>query len=215
MSGRTIEERLRDRYFALLPEITRVGEELEARVKHCLLPVTSILKQYERVAVRCRVKECPSSIDSLRRRQEGGTFDPDRPEKYDLTQLRDLAGVRVLVFPEGLTERVDAALRTEFVGWDADPVIANIGDSRETLALKYFERCRSTVTIRAEYQIVSMSVGLFWDLEHSAIYKPAPELRGAMRELGIRERSAEVIRALRSFERAFQELVERSARIDK
>ena len=39
MSGRTIEDRLREQYFALLPEITRVAEELEARMRHCLLPM--------------------------------------------------------------------------------------------------------------------------------------------------------------------------------
>src|SRR5450631_3668825 len=124
-----------------------------------------------------------------RKSNMNGTFDPDLPDKYDLTQLKDLAGARVLIFPEGMTERVDAALREEFQGWTADPVLADVSENREILALKYFGACRSRAAVGAEYQIVSMSIGLFWDVEHSAIYKPAPELRGAMRELGIRERN--------------------------
>jgi hypothetical protein len=211
MSNRTVEDRLREQYFTLLPEINRVAEELEARVRHCLLRIAAGLKQYERITVKCRTKECPSSIESLRRRQEGGTFDPDLPAKYDLTQLKDLAGARVLVFPEGMTERVDAALRDEFQGWTADPVLADVSENLEILALKYFGACHAVATVGAEYQIVSMSIGLFWDVEHAAIYKPAPELRGAMRELGMREHSADVIRALRSFESAFQEIVEKPA----
>ncbi|MDB5923505.1 MAG: hypothetical protein JWN13_2441, partial [Betaproteobacteria bacterium] len=55
-----------------------------------------------RIAVKWRIKECPSAIDSLRRRQEGATFDPDQPDKYDLTNLKDLAGIRISVFPKGV-----------------------------------------------------------------------------------------------------------------
>jgi ppGpp synthetase/RelA/SpoT-type nucleotidyltranferase len=48
--------------------------------------------------VTSRVKECESALDSLRRRQEGATFDSGRPELYSLDKLNDLAGVRVLAF---------------------------------------------------------------------------------------------------------------------
>jgi ppGpp synthetase/RelA/SpoT-type nucleotidyltranferase len=93
---RSVEDRLREEYFELLPEVRRVVEELESKVKYALLPTHRELNEYERLVVKSRIKECDSAIDSLRRRQEGGTFDRDRPWDYTLTHLNDLAGVRVL-----------------------------------------------------------------------------------------------------------------------
>ena len=104
---RTVEDRLREEYFDLLPDIRRVADELEAEVKHCLVPVSLRLDKYERLVVTSRVKECESALDSLRRRQEGATFDSGRPELYSLDNLKDLAGVRVLVFPRSRLAEAD------------------------------------------------------------------------------------------------------------
>jgi hypothetical protein len=96
---RTIEDRLREEYFDLLPDIRRVLNELEAEVKHSLVSISLRLDKYERLVVTSRVKECESALDSLPRRQEGATFDSEQPELYSLRRLNDLVGVRVLAFP--------------------------------------------------------------------------------------------------------------------
>jgi hypothetical protein len=49
-----------------------------------------------------------------------------------------------------------------------------------------------------------MLVGLFWDVEHSALYKPTPELRGVARSLAMQERTQEVLRSLTAFEEEFE-----------
>src|SRR5436309_13675276 len=99
MTERTIEDRLREEYFALLPDARRVVEELEAVARHCLLPVSGMLERHERIVVTSRIKDCESALDALRRRQETATFEPERALSYTLTTLNDLAGVRVLAFP--------------------------------------------------------------------------------------------------------------------
>ncbi len=66
------------------------------------------------------------------------------------------------------------ALQEPFRGWLPDPVL----DEGEQLALKYCGYCPASRSVTGEYQIVPMLTGLFWDVEHSAIYKPSPELRG-------------------------------------
>jgi hypothetical protein len=58
--------------------------------------------------------------------------------------------------------------------------------------------------VRGEFQIVSMLVGLFWDVKHSTLYKPTPELRGVARSLAMQERNQEVLRSLASFEEEFE-----------
>ena len=65
---RTVKDLLREEYFALLPDIRRVVGELEAEVKHCLLPISRQLDKYEQLVVTARVKDCESAIDKLRRR---------------------------------------------------------------------------------------------------------------------------------------------------
>jgi len=49
----------------------------------------------------------------------------------------------------------------------------------------------------------------FWNVEHSTIYKPTPELRGVVRDLAMQQRTADVLKALRGFEEEFETLVRR------
>jgi hypothetical protein len=52
-----------------------------------------------------------------------------------------------------------------------------------------------------------MLTGLFWEVEHSAIYKPAPQIRSAARSLAMQQRSKEVFEALKAFEDEFESLI--------
>jgi hypothetical protein len=196
---RTVEDRLREEYFDLLSDIRRVVDELEAEVKHCLVPISLRLDQYERLVVTSRVKECESAVDSLRRRQEGATFDSGRPEVYSLASLNDLAGVRVLAFPRSRLTEADRLLRERFPSWTADPV-PGYGENDEPLALKYFGYCKASNRIRAEFQIVPMLTALFWEVEHSVIYKPSPSLKGVARSLEMQKRTRDVLIGLKAFE---------------
>jgi ppGpp synthetase/RelA/SpoT-type nucleotidyltranferase len=209
MVERSVEDRLREEYFELLPNIRRVAEHLEAKVKYCLLPISRKLDMYERLVVTSRIKECESAIDALRRRPqaEGRTFDRTYPDKYTLTDLNDLAGVRVLAFPRSRLIEIDKELRKKFKDWKADPVpgFENIDDP---LAFKYYGYCEeASRKIRGELQIVSMLTGLFWEVEHAAIYKPTPRLRGVARSLEMQERNKEVFAALRAFEEEFEKQI--------
>jgi hypothetical protein len=184
---------LREEYFNLLPDIRRVVDELEAEVKHCLVPISLRLDKYERLVVTSRVKDCESAVDSLRRRQEGATFDTERPELYMLSNLNDLAGVRVSAFPRSRLAEADHQLRKRFPSWTPDPV-PGYDDDDAPLALKYHGCCKASDTIRAEFQIVPMLTALFWEVEHAALYKPSPRLKGAARSLEMKERTRDVLR---------------------
>jgi hypothetical protein len=51
-----------------------------------------------------------------------------------------------------------------------------------------------------------MLIGLFWQVEHSAIYKPAHDLRGATRSFAMQERTQEASRSLAAFEEEFERI---------
>jgi ppGpp synthetase/RelA/SpoT-type nucleotidyltranferase len=201
---RTIEDRLRAEYFDLLPEIRRVAEQLEAEIRYHLLPLSKQLKNHERLLVTARVKDCESALQKLRRDLQGATFDSDHPEQYSLTSVKDLAGIRVLAFPRGQLNEIDSALRTIF-HWNSDPVM---GDGEEVLALKYYGYCPASSKIMGEYQIVSMLIGLFWEVEHSVMYKPDPDLRGVAKHPKMVKERTSVLNALRSFEEQFETLLQ-------
>lgn len=208
MAERTIEDRLREEYFLLLPDIRRVLAELEAEVRYCLLPLSSTLNKYERLVVVSRVKECESALEALRRRQEGATFDTDRFETYSLGALNDLAGVRVLAFPRSRLIDADQSVHRRFSSWISDPV-PSAKPGEEPLAFKYHGYCSASATVRGEIQVVPVLTGLFWEIEHSIIYKPSPELKGIEQSLEMQQRTNEVLSALRSFEDEFERLVQR------
>jgi hypothetical protein len=204
MPERTPEDRLREEYFDLLPEIRNVTENIEAEVKYCVRRNFRNLHRGEQIVVTSRIKECQNAVESLRRRQkEDLAFDPERAQKYTLLELKDLAGVRVLAFPRARRTELNEILRTVFPGWDRDPFQ---GDQSETLGYKYSGFHEVSKRVSGEYQIVSMLVGLFWEVEHSAIYKPIPELRGATRSLSMQERTRDVLRSLEAFEEEFEKI---------
>lgn len=211
MAQRTVEDRLREEYFLLLPESRRVLEELETKVRHCLLPLSSRLDKYERLIVASRIKDCESALEALRRRQEAATFDPECSDLYTLTSLNDLAGVRVLAFPKARLTEANTALRGHplFSSWTPDPVPADT-EGEEPLALKYYGYCEANAIVRGEIQVVPMLVGLFWEVEHSTLYKPSPQLKGVSQSLAMRQRNSEVLKALKAFEEEFELSVQRN-----
>jgi len=205
-SIRTAEDYLRSEYVRLLPAMQRTVIAVETEVRHLLLGLMLDLDRFEQVAVKTRLKDCESAIDALRRRQQYGLFDSDRAEQYSLTALPDLVGIRVLVFPPRRLDEARAALVPRLTGWVADPVPAN-SHGTEAIAFKYSGRWNDADPFRSEIQVVSMLVGLFWDVEHSAIYKPNPNLRGIAKSMEMRHKIAAVEVALKEFEVEFQRLV--------
>jgi hypothetical protein len=207
MADRTVEDRLREQYFSLLPAIQRVLWNLETEIRFHTLPILHKLQHYEKLVVTPRIKDCESAIKALRRRQEYGIFDRETPEKYSLLRLPDLAGVRVLVFPRSLMNEVDLTLRDHFAAWTPDPVPDGNGG---TLAKKYIGHCTCNEEIRAEYQVVPMLIGLYWQVEHSAIYKPAPSDKVIKDKSGsepLEMLNAKVVRALLDFEAEYERIV--------
>jgi len=210
MNGaRSVEDQLRAEYVGLLPAMRRTLTEIETEVSYALLPVTLELRRYERILVRARLKECESAVDSLRRRQEGGTFDTDRPNDYSLASLPDLVGVRVLTFPQRRFDDAHAAFLSRISEWTADPISgANPEDA--PIALKYYGLWNQSDPITAEIQIVSLLIGLFWEVEHSAIYKPSPNLRGVAKSIVMKSKTTAVLTALREFEEEFDRQIDGS-----
>jgi hypothetical protein len=207
MTARTVEDRLREEYFRLLPEVTAALVELEALARFAIMPVALSLKQrHERLVLRSRVKDCESAIGALLRREEGKVFDGTTPEKYRLDSLPDLAGVRVLVFPSAPIEGVREAMRSAFPSWTPDHVSDQKAAS--VLAWKYRGFCPGNARVRCEYQVVPMLIGLFWDVEHAAIYKPDRKLVGVTREPLMQERTHAVYAALKEFEEEFAKQIQ-------
>jgi hypothetical protein len=51
-----------------------------------------------------------------------------------------------------------------------------------------------------------MLTGLFWEVEHAAVYKPDVRLAGITQHRGMQERTGDVAMALRAFEEQFEAL---------
>jgi hypothetical protein len=212
VTPRTIEDQLREQYFVLLPEMTRIAEHLKTTTQYALLPLSRKLHPYESLIVKARVKQCSSAITKLEQfnpvdglRNPGAVFDRDRPDTYSLLTLRDLVGIRVMAFPSRIAAEADQLLRSEFPGWEADPI--TIGGKQ--IALKFNGQvAESRQGIWCEYQIVPTLIGLFWDVEHAAIYKQAPNLKGL--EPVMREQTSDVYLALKAFEGEFEVQLQKS-----
>jgi hypothetical protein len=186
---------------------------LESDVRHLLLPVMITLDRYEQLRIVSRLKECESAVDALRRRQEARDFETERAETYSLSALRDLVGIRVLVFPASRIPQVNAVLQPLLADWSADPV-PGFEAIDAPIALKYYGHSASAGTaLTAELQIVSSLIGSFWDVEHAAVYKASPDLQGVMASPRMKGRYRAVLAALREFESEFERLIREAAEI--
>jgi len=209
---RAILDRLRDEYFDLLPVIRRVLNRLETEIRFHTLAIQQRLKPHEQLIVKSRIKECESAVDTVRRkgnqgRGEGKVFDPERPEDYSMLNLPDLAGVRVLVFPDSRLFEVDQTLRGHFLDWRYDPVknAENI-----PIAHKYIGKLDPGRTqVSAEYQVVPMLLGLYWEVEHAARYKSVLKQSQRMSDL-----NAKVENALSDFEAGIASLLPDNSQSD-
>jgi ppGpp synthetase/RelA/SpoT-type nucleotidyltranferase len=202
MPERTPEDRLREEYFDLLPQIRRVAWYLEAEIRYHTREIFQRLKPYEQLVIKSRVKECESALRTLRDRQEGRTFDPDKLKGYSLLRLPDLAGVRILVFPNARVVEVDHLLREHFHGWTYKPVKDDTGVA---IAPKYWGYCDKVCNkVRGEYQVVPMLLGLFWEVEHSAMYK----FKAVAEFKEMKKHRADVEQALSRFEGGIEEFVQ-------
>lgn len=203
MPERSIEDRLREEYFDLLPEIKRVVWQLEAEVRFHTLPILHDLKTPEQLIIKSRIKDCESAIETLKRISgEGRKFDAERAAEYTLLQLPDLAGVRVLVFPDRRLKEVDDLLQEHFSDWTAKPILYN---EKSSLVPKYYGYCRAQNNERlsnvlGEYQVVPMLLGLFWEVEHAAMYK----LRAVANSKEMKDRRTAVEKSLADFEQGVE-----------
>lgn len=200
---RSPEDKLREQYVKLLPEMRKVAEKIETDLRHHLLRITQKLSAYEQVVICSRLKASESAVDSLRRRQEGRVFDPAKLDEYSLLSLNDLVGVRVMAFPPSRVEDVENDVLSLYSGWTRDDVPPP-SEGDPPLATKIHGLCTASNEVQAEIQIASLLIGLFWQVEHSAMYKPAPKLKGAVRSQAMIEKRNQVLRALRDFEQAFE-----------
>ncbi len=205
MVARTVEDQLREEYFELLPHARHAAAELEAEVRYLLVPIMRRLESHERIVIKSRIKECESAIGALRRRPEFCDFSSPDFVPSSLKSLNDLAGVRILAFPRHRVLEIDNVLSQRFCDWVADPVPPAPGTAT-SLALKYHGYCSGHCRVRTEIQVMSMLIGMFWEVEHAALYKPGQRLRGIEMSLKMQDRNADVIRALTAFEAQFEAL---------
>lgn len=204
---RPVEDYLRDQYFDLLPTLRFARDELESRIRCHLVKTSRDLQKYEFIRTTSRIKDCSSAIQKLRSSCEGRFFDKSLPPgTYDLKKLDDLVGARLLAFPRQLLEVVHETLQGVFPGWVPDHL--NVpGYNANPAVYKYNGRLPEMREITVEYQVAPMLLGLFWEVEHDTLYKPAPQLKGIMQEPPLRESAEEVMRSLRHFETKFEETI--------
>lgn len=75
------------------------------------------------------------------------------------------------------------------------------------MVFKYYGYCSPNSALLSELQIAPALVGLFWDVEHAAIYKPSPQFKGVL--AGMEEHTVNVYKVLADFETEFERLIQR------
>jgi hypothetical protein len=118
----------------------------------------------------------------------------------------------VLVFPNDKLLKVDREIQQHepFKDWKSDPVKYARGYAQTP---KYYGTWADVSSrVLGEYQVVPMLIGRFWEVEHSAIYKPAGWAKGADRDHDLKNLRTKIEVALSRFEQKFEEFVKRNSK---
>lgn len=205
---RTTEDKLREKYFALLPNLYKLRELLETKIRYALKEVMKELQEHERIKISSRIKECESAIASLKRRQEADSFDDTK--EYCLSDLKDLVGVRVSYFPNNLYPKIAHSLSREFSDWSQNHT-SDYDTPSKIIAHKYQGVIdKHTSDIIAEYQIVPLMIGLFWEVEHFAFYKPHQNYKGIINRTEMEECTQAIYKQFEVFEKTFAKIIHQS-----
>ena len=73
------------------------------------------------------------------------------------------------------------------------------------MAFKYHGYTDASAKFRGELQIVPMLIGLFWDVEHSATYKPSRDIKKVQGRM--RAPKNAVLQALKAFDDEFEQVM--------
>lgn len=213
MKKATTEDRLRQEYFDLLPELIKIQKLIEAKIKWYLKDtIYNLYKKHQQIEIESRVKDCDSAIETLRRRQkQTHRFDENKSDSYTLTALTDLVGLRILVFPPSLIQPVSKVITSKFNAWKPDhtKIDKKVGKKNKkiTICKKYRGIVNRKLDIKCEIQIISMLIGAFWDIEHFVLYKPDPTYKGIKEDLTMRRLNNDVLIKLDEFEATFERLI--------
>lgn len=203
MSAKQAVNELRQEYFELKAPMCNEHRRLDSDARCFLKELEYGLKEHERIGIESRIKDCDSAVDSLRRKQPGRDFVDG--ESYSLKQLKDLVGLRILAFPASVMEAVNNIVLEKFGDWKADHKKHGAMQVYKYYGALGFEK------IPCEIQVVSMLTGKFWDVEHSALYKPSSAFKGAIEaNFEIRDLYEEVMNKLAEFETAFEGAIQNS-----
>jgi hypothetical protein len=82
-----------------------------------------------------------------------------------------------------------------------------VEEGGELLALKFGGYSEASLKIEGEYQIMPILIGRFWEVEHSAMYKPDARLRGVANHPGMVDRRTEVLQSIKVLEEQFERLL--------
>lgn len=194
-----IESQLQLEYLKIANKLYKAQEYIEIEIKHTIK--TQLLKAVHanKILISSRVKDCNSAIISLKKKEEGRVFRDNK--QYSITQLNDLIGIRVSVFPLTLLELVKTPL-LDYLDSNFEKQFQTDHTTIEKYDIYKYRGIHNQFSeFKCEIQLIPMLISKFWDIEHDVFYKPAsPHDAPPMKDAYYA-----VINSLYNFERTYEE----------
>ena len=189
-----IEKWIQEEYKNLRPALNKLRKKVKKEIRTCLSDFTQSLEPWQRIEIRSRIKECNSAIDSLRKRNF-----------HTLNDLVDLVGIRIVVFPASLAEKVEGVLIDYFKTLVPDHYFYA---KNEIAFRKYNGLTDDTTKIKCEIQIMPEILYSLVEVEHDFFYK-VPD-----KNLSNENEFHEIVKRLLAYDRALeQDMEHRSSKI--
>lgn len=211
LTQKDIEAKLLREYFDSRPVYEKIISIAKPQIEYKLINVRINKKPWERIEVLARVKEFSSALDKLKKIKEGRILE----EIYSFNMLKDMAALKIIVFPNKFLASANEIIRSLFYDLEADhqPPEKFDGTNYDHIErLKYVAKLQPEYGIdtRFEIQIVPFLLDAFIDVEHDIIYKPGEGLPSKkIIERHMKHPKAVAIGSLISFAKEFSEILEK------
>lgn len=194
--------RLRREYDIILPQLKKIESFLVTTVAFQLKSIIFDLHEHERIDIKSRIKTFESSISKLGYTKRGRNHEgsrksgfPIKDDKISLSDITDLVGLRILVFPSHKIS-IMSNLLVGLYPWASD--------ENFLYGLQYQGKIEENENIGCEIQIVPMLLGHYLEIEHFVLYKPCPLYKRINEDCSeIRQLHKEICDKLTDFEQKF------------
>lgn len=159
---------LRSEYDNQINKMNGLLDYYKTEIEYLIRELKLNCKKFEKIEFSSRIKTFESCITKLKKKNEANVL----TEEAKLSEVKDLIGIRMLVFPNDYIEVIKRLIMRKHNKFTIEEIDEDKKKECDFIKFFVYFNIEKFNHILVEIQILPYLLGKYWDIEHSLIYKP-------------------------------------------